>query len=191
MELIRQRAILEALEDDRVTDEASFRAAIRARQRRAELDYRIDNAINALDVKLQALGGAAPAVGAGLPGGQTKDGGDGVTGGCNALVRAPSASDKRDDNGCAKTAAANASARRWAMDDGREYPILTERATAVARWVCEAPATAGSGGGGKRKKRPAKKPASTATGGAQTPLPAEEAGDGDPDGEALSGDVTA
>ncbi|KAK3938718.1 hypothetical protein QBC46DRAFT_317311 [Diplogelasinospora grovesii] len=51
--------------------------------------------------------------------------------------------------------------RRWATDDGKEYPISTERATAVARWVVEAPANAGlrsgptaDGAARKRKKKP-------------------------------------
>jgi hypothetical protein len=196
-ELIRQQAILEALEDDRVTDEASFRAAIRARQRRAELDYRIDNAINTLDSKPQELGDETPTADAKPTAGKTKTGGDAVTGHCNALVRAQgdgAVGDKRNGNGSAKTATAavNTGARRWAVDDGREYPILTERAAAVARWVCEAPANAGSGNsGGKRKKRPAKKPALAAAAGPQPALAGGEAGEGDPDGGALSGDATA
>ncbi|EMD95598.1 hypothetical protein COCC4DRAFT_183164 [Bipolaris maydis ATCC 48331] len=46
--------------------------------------------------------------------------------------------------------------KRWAQDDGREYPISTERAEAISRWVRDAPpvgdASAG-GAGGVRKKR--------------------------------------
>ncbi|CAJ2513059.1 Uu.00g011780.m01.CDS01 [Anthostomella pinea] len=97
-ERMRHQAIIEALEDERVNDEASFKAAILARQRRAEAD------------------------------------------------QANSA------NGSASSP--NAAPKRWAVDDGREYPILTERAEAVARWIREAPSGSGMGSS-KRKKKPA------------------------------------
>jgi hypothetical protein len=111
---LKHQAIIEALEDERVNDEASFKASIAARQRRAEADQAV-----ATGVTTNRSSGAA---------------------------KSPSLS----------------SQKRWAVDDGREYPILTERAEAVARWVREAPAVSGTGGG-KRKKKPgsAKKPAST------------------------------
>ncbi|KAI1769471.1 hypothetical protein GGR53DRAFT_1084 [Hypoxylon sp. FL1150] len=101
-ERMRQQAIIEALEDERVNDEASFKAAILARQRRAEADH------------------ASSA----------------VTNGGSGGVPSP-----------------NAGPKRWAVDDGREYPILTERAEAVARWIREAPAGSGVAGTGKRKKK--------------------------------------
>lgn len=41
--------------------------------------------------------------------------------------------------------------KRWAQDDGREYPISTDRAEAIARWVREAPRVVG-GSGGKKKR---------------------------------------
>lgn len=46
-------------------------------------------------------------------------------------------------------------AKRWAQDDGKEYPISTERAEAIARWIREAPLSMG----GVKKKRPSKKKA--------------------------------
>ncbi|KAF2010092.1 hypothetical protein BU24DRAFT_428130 [Aaosphaeria arxii CBS 175.79] len=48
--------------------------------------------------------------------------------------------------------------KRWAQEDGREYPISTERAEAISRWVREAPAltSVNSGIPGKRKKRAGK-----------------------------------
>ncbi|KAI1334909.1 hypothetical protein F5Y15DRAFT_399683 [Xylariaceae sp. FL0016] len=105
-ERMRHQAIIEALEDERVNDEASFKAAILARQRRAEAD------------QAASTNGNSPN--------------------------------------------ANTIPKRWAVDDGREYPILTERAEAVARWIREAPS--GSGAGTKRKKKPgaAKKAATSA-----------------------------
>ncbi|KAI0161167.1 hypothetical protein GGR52DRAFT_582566 [Hypoxylon sp. FL1284] len=99
-ERMRQQAIIEALEDERVNDEASFKAAILARQRRAEADHQA--------------------------------GSMGFSNSSNST------------NG--------AVAKRWAVDDGREYPILTERAEAVARWIREAPAGAGSGTSKRKKK---------------------------------------
>ncbi|KAI0098635.1 hypothetical protein GGR51DRAFT_426933 [Nemania sp. FL0031] len=103
-ERMRHQAIIEALEDERVNDEASFKAAILARQKRAEAD--------------QATGSTSTS---------------------------PNTS---------------AAPKRWAVDDGREYPILTERAEAVARWIREAPAVSGIGSG-KRKKKPATKKAAS------------------------------
>ncbi|KAI1470601.1 uncharacterized protein F4812DRAFT_271780 [Daldinia caldariorum] len=102
-ERMRQQAIIEALEDERVNDEASFKAAIIARQRRAEADHA-----------------------------STTNGG----------VPSPHAGPKR-----------------WAVDDGREYPILTERAEAVARWIREAPTGSGTGSSKRKKKPRAAKPA--------------------------------
>ena len=90
----RQEAILEALADERVHDEASFQAAVAARERRAEEQRR------------EELG---------------QDG---------------------------------SSPKRWAQEDGKEYPISTERAEAIARWVREAPLTVA--GAGKTKRGPKK-----------------------------------
>ena len=72
----RQEAIMEALADERVHDEASFQAAVGAREKRAE-DQRKD---------IQAGGGA----------------------------------------------------KRWAQNNNQEYPISTERAELISRWVKEA-----------------------------------------------------
>ena len=46
------------------------------------------------------------------------------------------------------------SPKRWAQEDGKEYPISTERAEAIARWVREAPLTVA--GAGKAKRGPKK-----------------------------------
>ena len=81
---------MEALEDDRVHDEASFHAAVAARQRRQEEEAR------------HAEGREMP--------------------------------------------------KRWAQEDGKEYPISTERAQAIVRWIREAP-VGGEAGGTKKKKR--------------------------------------
>lgn len=89
-ERLKQQAIMEALEDDRVRDEASFHAAVAARQRRQEEETR-------------------KAEGRELP-------------------------------------------KRWAQEDGKEYPITTERAEAIVRWVKEAPVGGDAGGTRKKKK---------------------------------------
>ncbi|KAI9872591.1 MAG: hypothetical protein M1830_001449 [Pleopsidium flavum] len=70
---------MEALADERVHDEASFQAAVAARERRAEEQRREE----------LGQGGSGP--------------------------------------------------KRWAQEDGKEYPISTERAEAIAGWVREAP----------------------------------------------------
>ncbi|KAI1112833.1 hypothetical protein F5Y14DRAFT_420442 [Nemania sp. NC0429] len=103
-ERLRHQTIIEALEDERVNDEASFKAAILARQKRAEAD--------------QATGSASTS---------------------------PNL---------------NSTPKRWAVDDGREYPILTERAEAVARWIREAPAVSGIGTSKRKKKAGTKKASS-------------------------------
>ncbi|OLN88216.1 hypothetical protein CCHL11_00132 [Colletotrichum chlorophyti] len=105
-ERIRQQAILDSLDDDRVVDEASLRAAITARQKRADEDHEFFMGLkNGSDRRIEPAAQSQPAP---------------------AL-------------------------RRWSIDDGREYPILTERAAAIARWVLEAPAV--SLGAAKRKKK--------------------------------------
>ncbi|KAK8044307.1 hypothetical protein PG993_004331 [Apiospora rasikravindrae] len=114
--VMQHKAIVEALEDERVHDEASFKAAILARQRRAEADL------------------------------------------ANANTNAAAAT---NGNGNSVSSPVVPSQKRWAVDDGREYPILTERAEAVARWVREAPAGAGVTTT-KRKKRPGRKPTASA-----------------------------
>lgn len=49
--------------------------------------------------------------------------------------------------------------KRWAQDEnGREYPISTDRAAAIARWIKESPLS--MGGGKKKRATKKKKPAS-------------------------------
>ncbi|KAL8770084.1 MAG: hypothetical protein Q9209_004122 [Squamulea sp. 1 TL-2023] len=94
----RQQAIEDSLADENVHDEATFQAAVAARERLAE-----------------------------------------------ELVNDPS---KPSGSG----------PHRWAQADGKEYPITTERAAAIARWVMEAPLTVP--GSGKPKHRTKKGKAS-------------------------------
>ncbi|OHF00864.1 hypothetical protein CORC01_03938 [Colletotrichum orchidophilum] len=106
-ERVRQQAIMDALDDDRVVDEATLRAAITARQKRSEEDH-------------EYLIGL-----------------------------------KNGSNGKSEHAEPSPALRRWSVDDGREYPILTERAAAIAKWILEAPPV--SLGTAKRKKKTASK----------------------------------
>ncbi|KAL2012934.1 hypothetical protein VTN00DRAFT_459 [Thermoascus crustaceus] len=96
----KHEVMLDALSDDRIQDEETLRAAVRAKGRRTEQPRK-----NEL------------ASGEGIP-----------------------------------------AARRWAQEDGKEYPLTTDRATAIARWVCEAPIGGGGGEGvGANKKTGSKK----------------------------------
>ena len=88
---------MEALEDDRVHDEASFHAAVQARQRRQQEE----------EERAHANG-------------------------------------HENGNGPAP--------KRWAQEDGKEYPISTERAEAIVRWVKEAPLGSDTTGTRKKKK---------------------------------------
>jgi hypothetical protein len=183
---IHQQAVLDALADERVTDESSLRLAIRTRRQRAERDYRLDNAVAALDAKLmQCSPSASPN---------------------NATVDATNSNGKEAASTSPLTAAAPpANGRRPAsssvFDDGPAHPFSsTERAIAIARWVLEAPPpSAGSstaaGGGGeglrKRRKKPVKKGGVvTTTGSAGATVGGNVKGEGDlEDGREVVGEV--
>ncbi len=160
-------------EDERIADEPSYCIAVRARQSMAEHNYQLDNAVARMDAQLVHMEGL-------VNGQDTLSDGtprNGTALGNGDLIVDATANGKvsgEANSGAAYKAAANGSApangkgrerpsisgaRRWSGDDRNEYLILTERAVAVARWVCEAPGNAGSaaGEGKKRKKKPAKK----------------------------------
>ncbi|KAK5658282.1 hypothetical protein OQA88_2257 [Cercophora sp. LCS_1] len=162
-ERFRQQAILEALGDDRVGDEESFRQAVRARQLRAERDYHLDNAVHALDNQLgqKAGGGSQKAIEAPRSGtASPEDPTSASEGSADSTVgngKAPSRANGSTSNGNGATPRPSAH-RRWNPDDA--YPIMTDRAMAVSRWVNEAPANAGVSsleGGKRRKKKPVKR----------------------------------
>ncbi|EEH46675.2 uncharacterized protein PADG_02773 [Paracoccidioides brasiliensis Pb18] len=92
----KYEAIMEALSDDRVQDEESFLASVRAREKRAG-EQRMESHPSV------PYAGPAP--------------------------------------------------KRWEQEDGKEYPISTERAEFISRWIIEAPMSSGDGKGkGKRRK---------------------------------------
>ncbi|KKY37680.1 putative histidine kinase group protein [Diaporthe ampelina] len=139
-ERINQQALMRAIEDDRVGDEATLRAAISAHRKRAEDDLRAER-----------MDGSGEANGVIVP----------VTNGGGSKPASPAPQDAGSDK-APSSASSNGRApspgtahRRWAMDEGREYPILTERASAVARWLREAPPGAGGSSHSKKKKKAA------------------------------------
>ena len=108
----KREAIRDALADDRVHDEESFRASVRAREMRAAREEEEEQRREYLRTKPHIIDGDA-------------------------------AGASENENGSAP--------KRWAQEDGKEYPISTERADAIARWIREAPAP-GGGGEGRSKK---------------------------------------
>jgi hypothetical protein len=111
----KREAIRDALADDRVHDEESFRASVRAREMRAAREEEEEQRREYLRTKPHIIDGDA-------------------------------AGASENENGSAP--------KRWAQEDGKEYPISTERADAIARWIREAPAP---GGGEGRSKKTGKK----------------------------------
>lgn len=143
-ERINQQALMRAIEDDRVGDEATLRAAISAHRKRAEDDLRAER----MDGGGEANGVIVPVAANG--GGPRPAPLQDAAGGSDKPPSSSSSSGRAPSPGTAH--------RRWAMDEGREYPILTERASAVARWLREAPPGAG-GTHSKKKKKAAAAPA--------------------------------
>ncbi|KAL6882795.1 hypothetical protein HDV57DRAFT_509232 [Trichoderma longibrachiatum] len=141
-ELIREQAILDALDDERVTDEASFRAAINAHEKRAQQDDAIssDKPFNGTSVTPKPGPGTSPSTtGPDAPNGASKN---------NNNTKAKHPRPPTED------AEAEPSSRRWSAEDGKDYPLMTERANAIARWVQEAPVVTGMVKRKKRTKRP-------------------------------------
>lgn len=133
----KHEAILEALADERVVDEESFQQAVRARERRFREDDEAE-----LRTKASANGNST-ASSSPIP--SVHHSSSAAAG--NGMPRSPSSP-------------APSAPKRWAQDDGREYPISTERAEAISRWVRDAPPVTEGGAGRKRKPRAKGKKAS-------------------------------
>jgi hypothetical protein len=159
-ERLHHQAMLSALEDDRVTDMDSLRAAVRAHKRRAEDDERRAKGLEAPPAGAEHGGEVAEALPESPrePTTPTRPK-EGSTIGASTIKAKQGPEQQQQQQPQEKTRQSQASAvpRRWAIDDGKEYPILTERAAAVARWVLEAPPVGadGSGAGGRKKKKKA------------------------------------
>jgi hypothetical protein len=118
----KHEAILEALADERVVDEESFQRAVRARERRNRED-------DELELKRMQQ--------------QNKN--------QNNTESTSTSTATTDEDGYPISSSSSSSPavpppplqptppKRWAQDDGREYPISTERAEAISRWVRDAP----------------------------------------------------
>lgn len=52
--------------------------------------------------------------------------------------------------------ATHPSLKRWSVEDGKDYPIVTERAASVSQWLREAPVVTGTTRRKKRTKKPSK-----------------------------------
>lgn len=164
-EAIHQEALRRAFEDDRVGDEQMFRVAYQAHKKSVETDFKSQR---------DGLVGRVQGEGQGEDEGPSDTNGTSPAANTNGTIvpvskggaptgtakTKPVTIDTRDllPSGGSPVSPGTAH-RRWAMDEGREYPILTERASAVARWQREAPAGAGGMGSSSKKK---KKPAATA-----------------------------
>lgn len=135
-EKAREKAIMEALGDDRVTDIHSFRAAVRSRQKRDQV-----NAAKTQETEqVTESSVTSPLV--------------------DTLCPPPSSSPPPSTTPA--TPRVNPQERqsthqylegwhqRWANNDSKDYPIMTERAAAVALWIRDAPLVTGTA---KRKKR--------------------------------------
>lgn len=177
-EAIHQEALRRAFEDDRVGDEQMFRVAYQAHKKSVEADFKSQR--DGLPGRVHGEGqgegegasdtnGISPA--AGTNGTIVSVSKGGAPTGANGTAKTkPATIDTRDLAASGGSPVSPGTAhRRWAMDEGREYPILTERASAVARWQREAPAGAGGTGSSSKKKK--NKPAATAA----PPKPLESA----------------
>lgn len=153
-ERINQQALMRAIEDDRVGDEATLRAAISAHRKRAEDDLRAARGRSESNGG-EANGALVPVSANGAPSGTSPRAAPSATATPQAPdgKGSPSPPPPPPSSSSNRAPSPGTAHRRWAMDEGREYPILTERASAVARWLREAPPNAGGSGSSKRKKK--------------------------------------
>lgn len=150
-EAIHQEALRRAFIDDRVGDEDMFRVAYQAHKKHVEADIKAQHD--------RVNGTTANNNGVIVP--ISNDNNEGVSGSSSTSTPKtkpkPAAIDTNTDlmmPSSGELVSPGTAHRRWAMDEGREYPILTERASAVARWQREAPPGAGASGPAKKKKKP-------------------------------------
>lgn len=151
----KHEAILEALADDRVVDEESFQRAVRARERRAVEDEKMaerariseESALELENGEERKMIEDVPSSTAAKTNGAPETPKQSTTT-PKKPAPAPSANGTPHANG----AATGTQSKRWAQDEGKDYPISTERAEAISRWVREAPLTVEGAGKGKKKK---------------------------------------
>lgn len=147
-EAIHQEALRRAFIDDRVGDEDMFRVAYQAHRKHVEADMKAQHE------RFSGVGKNGSVVPI-SNGGASSSASTSTT--SSTPKPKPAAIDTSTDLAASSSepVSPGTAHRRWAMDEGREYPILTERASAVARWQREAPPGAGATGPTKKKKKPA------------------------------------
>jgi hypothetical protein len=185
-ERTHHQAVLDALADDSVAEKVRSQAAMEAREARAEEEYLRSEALAASVAALAPttpgkLGASQEDKASGADDGKADDGEKALT--LQQVDKTASPAAGPTSHSAPKLGVIDP--RRWAIDDGKEYPILTERAIAIARWVLEAAALDAGGAGGSgaaRKKKKKKKPgAAAATSGVDDDA---KVADGDADLEA-------
>ena len=163
---IRHQAVLDALNDERVTDGPSLRLAIRARQLRAEHDYRLDNAVAALDAKLTRRELDSPSDDS--PSSPTGAASSSNPNAATTSDAPPQPSTPPTDDSPTSPIVANGTGRKKPASTSTAatqtttptrprltaptdepaardpYPISTGRAAAIARWVLEVPSPSGA-----------------------------------------------
>ncbi|KAL1652899.1 hypothetical protein SLS61_004519 [Didymella pomorum] len=120
----KHEAILEALADERVVDEESFQRAVRAREKRFRDDEKAEK-------EMEAVAAAS-----------AKD-----------HTSAQRSITNGEHVATEKSEPQPKTPKRWEKDDKNEYPISTERAEAISRWVRDAPALTAENNTGKKKRR--------------------------------------
>lgn len=122
LERIKREAVREALADERVVDEDTFRASVRAREARAiaEEDEEMRKDYNRITPTRSSSSSAAATL-----------------------------NDNAENSNLNGQKGFNT--KRWAQEDGKEYPITTDRAEAIARWIREAPPPSASSDGKAKK----------------------------------------
>lgn len=159
-EKAHEQAIEEALGDDRVTDIESFRAAVRSRANRDNHNTNnnsneiIDISVTELDAENNVLReGTAP-----FPGSSSAPPAAAVSSTVAPAATTPVAPLVKQRQQPQPLPDPNQGTheylegwyQRWASDEGRDYPLMSERAAAIAHWIRDAPLVTGMA---KRKKR--------------------------------------
>ncbi|KAK4175757.1 hypothetical protein QBC36DRAFT_301697 [Triangularia setosa] len=149
---LHHQIVLDALGDERVSDESSFRQAVLARQLRAEHDYQLANAVATLRAQISSGEG------------HHHDGDNDSESSGSGDLDIDGQKVTSDGNGGVVARVGNNGGASRGHDLEKEYPIGSGRALAVARWVLDAPPNAGiiPGDGKRRKKRPVKRVAAAA-----------------------------
>ena len=157
----KHEAILEALADERVVDEASFQRAVRARERRFREDEEAERSSAetspAVSTSTEGFGSTSSSSTSASTSASTTEQTKSTCTASSLPSSSSSSKDKEKEKDKEKPKSPSSSSpappKRWAQDDGREYPISTERAEAISRWVRDAPPVTAENGSGAKKGR--------------------------------------